>query len=126
MTNGTGTGGEPTGSGVSERLTHALEDLRKAADTASGDVRSRIDSAMDQIREASSSAQSRAQSTAGELRGQFDNVRGWVQSATGDLLDDLQKEIDKRRQQLTGGGAPPAESGAAESGAAESGGDETT
>ncbi len=96
-----GTGGS---GGMSDRVGGALEDLRKTAESAGGDVRARIDDAVEQIRDATSSVQAHAESTAGEVRVQLEGVRDWVQSATTDLLDELQKEIDKRRAQLTGSG----------------------
>ncbi len=106
-----GSGGE---SGAGDRLNKAIEELRKAAEEATGEARSRIESALDQVRQASDQATSRAQegvtaateraqAAAGELRGQLDQVREWVQSASADLLDEVQKEIDKRRDQLFGG-----------------------
>jgi hypothetical protein len=82
-------GGQQTG--ISDRLTSAVEDLRRAAEEASGEARSRIESALEQVRQASE------QATA-----QLDQVREWVQSAGADLLDEIQKEIDKRREQLFG------------------------
>jgi uncharacterized protein YjbJ (UPF0337 family) len=97
-------------------LTAAIEDLRKAAEEATGEARARIDSALDQVRQASDQAASRAQSAAGDLRAQLDEVRGWIQSASADLLDEVQKEIDKRRDQLLGGDSKsegPPSSGAA-------------
>ena len=119
MSNGAtgGSQGSGAGQGMSDRLSSAVDELRKAAEDASGDVRSRLDSAVEQIREASGtataraqeaagSASTRAQEAAGELRGQLEGVRSWIQSATSDLLDEAQKEIDRRRQQLTGGGDP--------------------
>ena len=116
MSNG-GSGGAQGGQGIGDRLASAIEDLRKAADGATGDARTRIDSAMEQIRAASNtatgraqdaagSASARAQEAAGELRDQLDGVRSWVRNATTELLDEVQKEIDRRRQQLTGGGDP--------------------
>lgn len=101
---GQGTGGSG-GPGAVDRLSGAVDELRRAAEQASGDVRSRIESAMDQIREASSAAASRAQERGGELGAQLDTFREWVQGATVDLLDEIQKEVDRRRQQLTGGGS---------------------
>lgn len=85
-------GGQQSG-GVGDRLTSAIDDLRRAAEEASGEARSRIESALEQVRQASE------QATA-----QLDQVRQWVQTASADLLDELQKEIDKRREQLFGSG----------------------
>ena len=100
--------------GQSGGLNAAIENLRKAAEEASGEARSRIEAALEQVREASEQATSRAQegvtaateraqAAAGDLRGQLEQVRDWVQSASADLLDEVQKEIDKRREQLFGG-----------------------
>jgi hypothetical protein len=84
---------------VSSDLQKALEDLRKAGENATGDVRSGIESAVTRIRDASGSASS------GDLRGQLDSFRSWLQSATVDILDDIEKEVRKRREQLAGQGA---------------------
>ena len=101
------------GGSVADRLSTALDDLRAAAERSTDDARARIESAIDQIREASNAAASRAQESvgsattraqeaAGDARAQLESFRGWVQGATADLLDEIQKEIDKRRQQLLG------------------------
>jgi vacuolar-type H+-ATPase subunit H len=98
---------------VTDRLSTALDDLRSAAESATDDARARIDSAIEQIREASNTAasraqeavdtaSSRAQEAAGDARAQLEGFRDWIRGATADLLDDVQKEIDKRRQQLLG------------------------
>jgi hypothetical protein len=89
---------------VSSDLQNALEDLRKAGENATGDVRSGIDSAVTRIRDASGAASS------GDLRGQLDSFRSWLQSATVDILDDIEKEVRKRREQLAGQGASKSES----------------
>ena len=111
---GEGTSGGQQQPGVGDRLNAAVDDLRKAAEEASGDARARIESALEQVRAASDQATSRAQegltaateraqAAAGDLRGQLDQVREWVQGASSDLLDEVQKEIDRRREQLFGG-----------------------
>jgi hypothetical protein len=84
---------------VSTDLQKALEDLRKAGENATGDVRSGIESAVTRIRDASGAASS------GDLRGQLDSFRNWLQGATVDILDDIEKEVRKRREQLAGQGA---------------------
>lgn len=84
---------------VSSDLQKALEDLRKAGENATGDVRSGIESAVTRIRDASGAASS------GDLRGQLDSFRNWLQGATVDILDDIEKEVRKRREQLAGQGA---------------------
>jgi vacuolar-type H+-ATPase subunit H len=98
---------------TSERLTtdlrKALEDLRKAGESASGDVRTGIESAVSRIRDASSAA------TPDDWRAQLDSFRDWLQSTTADVLDEVEKEVRKRREQLRGQG------GASKSGSAKSG-----
>ena len=100
--------------GASNRLQQAIDDLREAAESATGDVRARIDDALDQIREVSSSATSRAQESAtaatdraqaaaGDVRMQLETFRDWIQGATADVLDQIQAEVDRRRRQLRGG-----------------------
>jgi hypothetical protein len=84
---------------VSSDLQKALEDLRKAGENATGDVRSGIESAVTRIRDASGAASS------GDLRGQLDSFRNWLQGATVDILDEIEKEVRKRREQLAGQGS---------------------
>ena len=126
---GTGGGQQKQPAGVGDRLTVAIEDLRRAAEEATGDARARIESALEQVRAASDQATSRAQEgvtaateraqeATGQLRGQLDQVRAWVQSASADLLDEIQKEIDKRREQLFGGPGGGSGTGGAGSGGA--------
>jgi vacuolar-type H+-ATPase subunit H len=82
---------------VQSDLQKALEDLRKAGESASGDVRDGIESAMTKIRDASSTS-------SGDIRDQLDSFREWLQSTTVDILDELEKEIRKRREQIAGSG----------------------
>ena len=103
-----------TDTSISGRLSAALDDLRQAAEDAGGEVRTRIEDATQQIREASAAAADRAQETADavgeradDLRAQLESFREWIQTATADLLDEVQREIDKRRDQLMGGGGGP-------------------
>jgi chromosome segregation ATPase len=100
---------------ISARLTAALDDLRTAAEGATGDVRDRIEEATQQIRQASTAAASRAQETASqvsgraeELRAQLETFRAWIRGATLDILDEIQAELDRRREQIMGGGGPTA------------------
>ena len=94
---------------LSSDLQKAMQDLRKAGESASGDVRAGIESAASRIRDASSTA------SAGDWRAQLDSFRDWLQNTTVDVLDEIEKEVRKRRQQLAGEGArKPA--GAAKSG----------
>jgi vacuolar-type H+-ATPase subunit H len=103
---------------TSERLTNdlrkALEDLRKAGENASGDVRAGIESAVSRIRDASSAA------TPEDWRAQLDSFRDWLQSTTADVLDEVEKEVRKRREQLRGQGGSKS-SGSKSSGSKSSG-----
>jgi vacuolar-type H+-ATPase subunit H len=103
---------------TSERLTNdlrkALEDLRKAGENASGDVRTGIESAVSRIRDASSAA------TPEDWRAQLDSFRDWLQSTTADVLDEVEKEVRKRREQLRGQGGSKS-SGSKSSGSKSSG-----
>lgn len=83
---------------LSSDLQKALDDLRKAGESASGDVRSGIESAVTRIRDASSAA------SPGDFRAQLDSFREWLQGATVDALDEIEKEVRKRRKQLQGQG----------------------
>jgi hypothetical protein len=96
---------------VSGNLQKALDDLRSAGENATGEVRAGIDAAVERLRDASSSVRdasssvassvtSRAQEGADQILGTLDEMRAWIQNATSDALDELQKEIDKRRDQL--------------------------
>jgi vacuolar-type H+-ATPase subunit H len=107
---------------TSERLTNdlrkALEDLRKAGENASGDVRAGIESAVSRIRDASSAA------TPEDWRAQLDSFRDWLQNTTADVLDEVEKEVRKRREQLRGQGG--SRSGGSRSGAAKSSGSKSS
>jgi hypothetical protein len=107
--------GKSTRERVSSDLQKALEDLRKAGENATGDVRSGIESAVTRIRDASGAASS------GDLRGQLDSFRSWLQGATVDILDDIEKEVRKRRQQLAGQGASKSGSSTKSGGSTKSG-----
>ncbi|MGZ8620979.1 MAG: hypothetical protein ACXWW8_00110 [Solirubrobacterales bacterium] len=98
------------GSGITENLQKAIEDLRSAGEKATGDVRARIDDAVQRLNDASSQASSRAQ----------DQVSGWretLDEATQDVrlqlaklavkaqtspeaLAELESEISTRRGEL--------------------------
>lgn len=107
---------------TSERLTNdlrkALEDLRKAGENASGDVRAGIESAVSRIRDASSAA------TPEDWRAQLDSFRDWLQNTTADVLDEVEKEVRKRREQLRGQGG--SKSGGSKSGASKSSGSKSS
>jgi vacuolar-type H+-ATPase subunit H len=91
-------GGQSTRDRVQSDLQKALDDLRKAGESASGDVRDGIESAVTRIRDASSAA------SPDDVRAQLDSFRNWLQSTTVDILDELEKEIRKRREQLSSSG----------------------
>jgi polyhydroxyalkanoate synthesis regulator phasin len=96
--------------GVRDQVQKAIDDLRAAGEKATGDVRSRIDSAVSQLRDISGDASSKAQ----------DQISGWrdtLERATEDVrkelaklavraqsskeaLDDIAKELDERRKSL--------------------------
>ena len=107
---------------TSERLTNdlrkALEDLRKAGENASGDVRAGIESAVSRIRDASSAA------TPEDWRAQLDSFRDWLQNTTADVLDEVEKEVRKRREQLRSQGG--SRSGGSKSGASKSSGSKSS
>ena len=107
--------GKSTRERVSSDLQKALEDLRKAGENATGDVRSGIESAVTRIRDASGAASS------GDLRGQLDSFRSLLQGATVDILDDIEKEVRKRREQLAGQGASKSGSSTKSGGSTKSG-----
>jgi hypothetical protein len=114
--------------GLRDELQQALDDLQSVAVDAGGAVRTQIDSAVEQIKGVTESAATKAQAGAGDLSSQLDGVREWIQNATGELveeaqgaLNELQKEIEKRRRQLglggSGGGSESSEG--AESGSSD-------
>lgn len=99
-----------SGGGVSENLQKAIEDLRSAGEKATGDVRARIDDAVQRITDASSQATSRGR----------DQVSGWretLEEATQDVrlqlaklaikaqttaeaLDEIEREVAARRSEI--------------------------
>jgi uncharacterized protein YjbJ (UPF0337 family) len=72
------------GGGVKDQVQKAIEDLRAAGEKATGDVRSRIDSAVSRLRDVSGEASSKAQD-------QVSNWRETLEKAT----DDVRKELAK-------------------------------
>ena len=102
---------------VTDDLRKAMEDLRVATRNATDDVRSGIESAVSRLRDASSTA----------TREELDTFRDRLRSATANLLDDIEKEARKRREQLQGEGAKAgaAKPGGEEAGAAKPGGEES-
>jgi vacuolar-type H+-ATPase subunit H len=91
---------------LSSDLQKALDDLRRAGENATGDVRSGIESAVSRIRDASSTA------TREDWRAQVDSFRDWLQNTTADVLDEIEKEVRKRREQLRGEGGGSGSGGA--------------
>lgn len=90
-----------------EEVEKALDDLQRVAVEFGGAVRTQVDAAVGKLKAATDSAAGKAQSGAGDLSGQLDGVKSWIQNATSEVvedcqgaLDELQKEIEKRRQQL--------------------------
>jgi chromosome segregation ATPase len=86
------------GNPISDNLKKALEDLRGAGEKATGDVRSRIDSAVARLNEASSEVTSRAQDgvskATGQASGLTDQLNNWretLEKATEDLRSELGK-----------------------------------
>ena len=96
--------------GVKDQVQKAIDDLRAAGEKATGDVRSRIDSAVAQLRDLSGDATGKAQ----------DQITGWrdtLDKATEDVrkelaklavraqssteaLDEIATELDERRKSL--------------------------
>jgi methyl-accepting chemotaxis protein len=101
--------------GVMDNVQKAIDDLRAAAEKATGDVRSNIDDAVARLRDASSEATKSAQD-------QVSNWRGTLEDATEDVrkelaklavraqssldsLDEVAEEVNERRKSLGGGGS---------------------
>ncbi len=103
--------GEP-GGGVRENIQKAIDDLRAAAEKATGDVRSGIDDAIQRLRDASGGAQSRAQDQIGSWRDTLSNATDDVRKELGKLavraqgsleaLDEIASEVDAKRKELGG------------------------
>ena len=105
------------GGGLSENLQKALEDLRSAGEKATGDVRARIDDAVQRLNDASSQATSRAQGATSKATDQVSGWRETLDKATGDVrlqlaklaikaqttseaLDEIEAEIGTRRGEI--------------------------
>jgi gas vesicle protein len=100
-------------SGVRDQVQKAIDDLRGAAEKATGDVRSNIESAVARLRDASGDASSRAQDQISGWRETLDDATQDVrkelaklavraQSST-EALDEIAKELDDRRAALKNG-----------------------
>lgn len=105
-----GSGAE--GGGTMDNLQKAMDDLRAAAEKATGDVRSNIDAAVARLRDASSEATKQASD-------QVSNWRTTLEDATEDVrrelaklavraqgsaeaLDEVSEEVEQRRKALSG------------------------
>lgn len=97
--------------GLKALMQGAIDDLRDAGDEASEELRLRINAALEQLREAAASVgggvrgsavelQSQAEDGTDELLERVDAVRRWIRGASADLVDELQAELDRRRDQL--------------------------
>lgn len=97
-------------SGVKDQVQKAIDDLRAAGEKATGDVRSRIDSAVAQLRDVSGGATEKAQDQISGWRETLDKATEDVrkelaklavraQSST-EALDEIAKELEERRKAL--------------------------
>jgi hypothetical protein len=97
-------------SGVKDQVQKAIDDLRAAGEKATGDVRSRIDSAVAQLRDVSGGATGKAQDQISGWRETLDKATEDVRKELAKLavkaqsstaaLDEISKEIDERRKAL--------------------------
>jgi polyhydroxyalkanoate synthesis regulator phasin len=97
-------------SGVKDQVQKAIDDLRAAGEKATGDVRSRIDSAVAQLRDVSGGATGKAQDQISGWRETLDKATEDVRKELAKLavraqsstaaLDEIAKEIDDRRKAL--------------------------
>lgn len=76
---------------VTEGVQKALEDLRGAGEKATGDVRSRIDSAVQRLNDVSGQATSRAQEATSKAQDQVAELRTMLEQATEDVREQLAK-----------------------------------
>ncbi len=96
--------------GVKDQVQKAIDDLRAAGEKATGDVRSRIDDAVKQLRDVSDSASSKAQDQVSNWRETLDKATEDVRKELAKLavksqssveaLDEIAKELDERRKAL--------------------------
>lgn len=99
------------GHSPAEYLQGALDELSKARERASGDIRSGIDSAMDRTRDAMKEAGTEAQSQVADWRGSLDKASDEVRRELGVLavraqrspeaLRAMSAEIRKRKTEIT-------------------------
>jgi polyhydroxyalkanoate synthesis regulator phasin len=96
--------------GVKDQVQKAIDDLRAAGEKATGDVRSRIDDAVKQLRDVSDSASSKASDQVSSWRETLDKATEDVRKELAKLavkaqssveaLDEIAKELDERRKAL--------------------------
>jgi hypothetical protein len=101
---------EAEGAGVRDQVQKAIDDLRAAGEKATGDVRSRIDSAVSRLRDVSEGASSRAQDQVSSWRDTLDKATEDVRKELGKLavraqssleaLDEIAAELEERRNAL--------------------------
>ena len=97
-------------SGVRDQVQKAIDELRAAGEKATGDVRSRIDSAVAQLRDVSGGATGKAQEQISDWRETLDKATEDVRKELAKLairaqtstaaLDEISKEITERRKAL--------------------------
>jgi hypothetical protein len=96
--------------GVRDQVQKAIDDLRAAGEKATGDVRSRIDSAVAQLRDVSGGATGKAQDQIAGWRETLDKATEDVRKelaklavraqSSAESLDEIAKELDERRKAL--------------------------
>ena len=100
------------GSGITDQVQKAIDDLRAAGEKATGDVRSSIDSAVARLRDASSDATGTAKDQVSNWRSTLEDATEDVRKELGKLavlaqsslesVEELAKELDERRKSLGG------------------------
>lgn len=80
---------------ISENLKKALDDLRGAGEKATGDVRSRIDSAVQALNEASSQVATRAQDGVSKATGQASDQLGGFRETLDKTTEDVRVQLAK-------------------------------
>ena len=103
--------GQSGGGSVRDQVQKAIDDLRAAGEKATGDARTRIDDAVSRLRDVSGDAGTRAQDQVSNWRETLDKATEDVRKELAKLavraqsskeaLDELSKEIQDRRQNLS-------------------------
>jgi uncharacterized protein YicC (UPF0701 family) len=101
---------------ITDNLRRAVEDLREARKKPGGDMRSGIQSAMSRLRDASNAAT--------PTREELDTYRDRLVRGTAGLLEAVEKEARKRREQLQARGEKPSEGDGEKHSAPKPGGEE--